>query len=135
MQTYEYLVVTADNKIQRVVADSIKGVLEAVDEESVPIINIFRNVEITQGGVSEKATVGTAVHPTTAFETGCRAYPNIPVQTAQGKQITLSAVHLPGWKFDGWFVGDTQVATTEQATILNQFAGEVTYVAHFSPSA
>lgn len=135
MQTYEYLVVTADNKIQRVVADSIKGVLEAVDEDEVPIINIFRNVEITQGGVSEKATIAASVFPAIAFETGCRAYPSIPVETAQGKQITLCAVHLPGWKFDGWFVGETQVATSEQATIINQYAGEVTYTAHFSPVA
>lgn len=134
MQTYEYVVVTADNKIQRIVADSIKGVLEAVDEEAQPILNIFRNNELTTGGVSEKATISTKVSPEIAYATGCRAYPSIPVETAQGKQIVLSTAHPAGWKFEGWFVKGTQVATTEQAVLTAQYAGDVVYEAHFSPA-
>ena len=132
--TYEYLVVTSDNKVQRIIADSIKGVLEAVDESVTPIINVFRNNEVTAGGVYEKALVKAEVSPAVAFDTGCRAYPNIPVETKQGQQIVLSATCMPGWKFEGWFVGDTQVATTMQAVILNNEAGEVTYTAKFTPT-
>lgn len=134
MQTYEYIVVTADNKIQRVIADSVRGVLEAVDEEESPIVNIFRNNAVSQGGVSHNALVSAIVEPVIAYETGCRAYPNIPVETMQGKQITISAVASKGWKFDGWFVGDNQVATSPQATIANVYEGEVFYKARFSPA-
>ena len=136
MQTYEYVVVTADNKIRRVIADSVKGVLEAYDEsvEESPIINIFRNVEITKGGVSKEARISAAVEPRVAYDTGCRAYPDIPVETMPGKGIVLSAVAAKGWKFDGWFVGDTQVATTLQASIINTYEGEVLYKARFSPA-
>ena len=135
MQTYDYLVVTSDNKVQHVLADSIKGVLDAVDESVTPIVNIFRNIEMTQGGTSEKALIKAEVQPEVAFTTGCRAYPAIPVQSKQGQQIVLSAVTKPGWKFTGWFVGETQVGTTEQAVLINQEAGEVTYTARFTPSA
>lgn len=136
MQTYEYIVVTADNKIQRIISDSIRGVLEAYDEsvEESPIINIFRNNAVTEGGVSHSALVSAIVEPKIAYDTGCRAYPNIPVETMQGRQIVLSAVASNGWKFDGWFVGDTQVATTPQAVIANAYEGEVFYKARFSPA-
>lgn len=136
METYEYVVVTADNKVRRIVADSIKGVLEAYDEsvEESPIVNIFRNNAITQGGVSEKAVIHAEVYPPVAVVTGCRAYPSIPVETMQGSAITLCAITKEGWKFDGWFVGDTQVATTEQATIINTYAGKITYQARFTPA-
>lgn len=136
MQSYEYIVVTADSKIRRIIADSIKGVLEAYDEsiEESPIVNIFRNNAITQGGVSHEALVSAVVEPKIAYDTGCRTYPNVPVETMQGKGIVLSAVASKGWKFDGWFVGDTQVATTLQASIVNTYEGEVFYKARFSPA-
>ena len=136
METYEYVVVTADGKIRRIIADSIKGVLEAYDEsvEESPIVNIFRNNPVSQGGVSHEALVKAVVEPVVAYETGCRAYPNIPVETMQGREIVLSAVASKGWKFDGWFVGDTQVATTTQAVIINTYEGEVFYKARFSPA-
>lgn len=135
MQTYEYVVVTSDNKIQRVIADSIEGVLEAVDEEETPIVNIFRNVEITQGGVSKEAVIRAVVVPQTAFETGCRAYPSLPVSSAQGKQIVLSATIMPGWRFEGWYLGDTKVAEELQAVLINQAAGEAVYEARYTPFA
>ena len=135
MQVFVYTVVTADNKVQYVTADSIKGVLEVVDEDEAPIVNIFRCSQITEGGVSHAAKVNAEVSPAVAFTTGCRAYPSIPVDTMQGKPVTLSASIAPGWKFDGWYVGTTKVADTPQATIINQYEGEVVYTAKFSPVA
>ena len=79
MQKYEYLVVTADGKSQRVVADNIKGVLAAIDEDETPVINIFRNVAVSEGNVSEPAKVRAIVLPGVAFDTGCRAFPVLPV--------------------------------------------------------
>ena len=134
MQKYEYLVTTVEHKSIRIVADSIKGVLEAIDEEENPILNIFRNVPISEGGHSEPANVRAHVYPPVAAETGCQAFPKIPVTTAQGKNITLSASITKGWKFDGWFIGDKKVADELQATIVNMEAGEVLYTAKFSPA-
>ena len=134
MQMYEYLVVTSDNKSLRIVADSIKGVLEAVDEEETPILNIFRNVPISEGGKSNPATVQATVEPDVAYKTGCRAYPNIPVDTAQGKAIVLSCSRSAGWKFDGWFCNDKFISSDLQASIINEEAGKVVYVAKFSPA-
>lgn len=135
MQVYVYTVVTANDKVRYVTADSIKGVLEVVDEEETPIINIFRSTQVTEGSVSKPAEVRAEVSPAVAFTTGCRAYPSIPVSTMQGKNITLSASVSSGWKFDGWFVGTTKVADSLQATVVNQFEGEVVYTAKFSPVA
>lgn len=134
MEKYEYLVVTADGKTMRVVADSIKGVLAAVDEEETPIVNIFRNVSISEGTVSAPSKVSAKVVPPVAFTTGCRAYPVMPVDTAQGKTVVLSAVRVPGWKFDGWFMDDKLVSTDVQASLIVEKAGIVEYEARFSPA-
>ena len=81
METYEDIVVTADNRIQRIIADSSKGVMEAVNEDETPIINIFRNNAVTQGGTYKDATVRAEAYPPPAVITGCKAYPMLPVQT------------------------------------------------------
>jgi hypothetical protein len=135
MNKYEYLVVTTDGKSHRIVADSIKGVLAAVDEEETPIANIFRNVPISEGTVSEPATVSAKVLPAVAYTTGCRAFPALPVNTVQGKTIVLSAVAANGWKFSGWYTSDGKVISTEiQATVLVEKAGENIYEARFDPA-
>lgn len=135
MEKYEYLVATADGKVQRVVADSIKGVLAAVDEEESPIINIFRNVPISEGTVSKPAKVSAKVLPSVAFDTGCRAYPVLPVDTMQGKAVTLCANTARGWKFSGWYTPDGKVVSVDvQATILVENAGETVYEARFYPA-
>lgn len=135
MNKYEYLVVTTDGQSHRVVADSIKGVLAAVDEEETPIVNIFRNVSISEGTVSEPATVSTKVLPAVAYTTGCRAFPILPVSTMQGKAVVLSAVEANGWKFSGWYTPDGKVISTElQATVLVEEAGENVYEARFYPA-
>lgn len=131
MEKYEYLVVTSDGKSQRVVADSIKGVLAAVDEEETPIVNIFRNVPISEGSVSKPLTYRAIVSPMVAFDTGCRAFPSLPVDTCQGKAITLCATSSRGWKFAGWYVGDKKVSDSIQATITAEEAGDVLYEARF----
>ncbi len=135
MEKYEYLVVTTDGKSHRIVADSIKGVLAAVDEEETPIANIFRNVSISEGTVAEPATVSAKVLPAVAYTTGCRAFPVLPVDTVQGKAVVLSAVYANGWKFSGWFTPDGKVISTElQATVLVEKAGENIYEARFDPA-
>lgn len=132
-QLYEYLIVTTDHKSMRIVADSIKGVLDAIDEEETPILNIFRNVPISEGSRSLPATIKAEVFPAVAAATGCAAYPTMPVETYQGKAIVLSAVVKPGWQFDGWYVDKKLVATSLQASFINEEAGEVVYTAKFSP--
>lgn len=135
MDKYEYLVVTTDGKSHRIVADSIKGVLAAIDEEETPIANIFRNVPISEGTVSGPATVSTKVLPAVAYATGCRAFPVLPVNTMQGKAVVLSAVVANGWKFSGWYTPDGKVISTEiQATVLVEDAGENIYEARFDPA-
>lgn len=135
MEKYEYLVVTADGKSLRVVADSIKGVLAAVDEEETPIINIFRNVSISEGTVSAPARVSARVVPDVAYDTGCRAYPVLPVDTMQGKAVTLCANTSKGWKFSGWYTPDGKVVSVDvQATIIVESAGETVYEARFYPA-
>lgn len=134
MEKYEYLVVTTDGKSHRIVADSIKGVLAAVDEEETPIANIFRNVSISEGTVSKPATIKAAVSPEIAFETGCRAFPVLPVDTLQGKAITLCGSTAHGWKFDGWYLNEKKVSDNIQATVIVEEAGELTYTAKFTPA-
>lgn len=135
MDKYEYLVVTTDGQSHRIVADSIKGVLAAIDEEKTPIANIFRNVPISEGTVSQPATISTKVLPAVAYTTGCRAFPVLPVATVQGKAVVLSAVVANGWKFSGWYTPDGKVISTEiQATVLVEEAGETVFEARFYPS-
>lgn len=134
MQKYEYLVVTADGKSQRVVADNIKGVLAAIDEDETPVINIFRNVSISEGDVHEAATVCAKVFPQVAYDTGCRTYPVLPVLTRQGKFITLSCQKANGWKFDGWYCENDFISKDVQATVAVADKGEVIYTARFSPA-
>lgn len=135
MDKYEYLVVTTDGKSHRIVADSIKGVLAAIDEEETPIANIFRNVAVSEGTVSAPATVKTAVLPEVAYDTGCKAFPVLPVDTMQGKAVTLCAYTAHGWKFSGWYTPDGKVVSTnEQAIILVEKAGENIYEARFYPA-
>lgn len=132
-QMYEYLVVTTDHKSYRIAADSIKGVLAAIDEEETPILNIFRSNAISEGNRSLPARVSVKVSPDVAADTGCRAFPAIPVDTQQGKPIVLSAVLEEGWQFDGWYCGDKLTATSLQAMIIVENAGDVVYEARFSP--
>ena len=135
MEKYEYLVVTTDGKSHRIVADSIKGVLAAVDEDETPIANIFRNVSISEGTVAKPAKVSAKVLPAVAFYTGCRTYPVLPVDTMQGKAVTLSAYAARGWKFSGWYTPDGKIVSTDvQATILVENAGETVYEARFYPA-
>lgn len=135
MDKYEYLVVTTDGKSHRIVADSIKGVLAAIDEEETPIANIFRNVAISEGTVSAPATVKVAVLPKVAYDTGCKAFPVLPVDTLQGKAVTLCAHTARGWKFSGWYTPDGKVVSAdEQAVILVEKAGENIYEARFYPA-
>ena len=135
MEKYEYLVVTTDGKSHRIVADSIKGVLAAVDEDETPIANIFRNVSISEGTVSKPARVSAKVLPAVAFDTGCRAFPVLPVDTMQGKAVTLCANAARGWKFGGWFNPRGELVSTDiQATILVEEAGETIYEARFYPA-
>lgn len=135
MDKYEYLVVTTDGKSHRIVADSIKGVLAAIDEEETPIANIFRNVAISEGTVSAPATVKTAVLPKVAYDTGCKAFPVLPVDTMQGKAVTLCAHTAHGWKFSGWYTPDGKVVSVdEQAVVLVEKAGENIYEARFYPA-
>ena len=135
MQTYEYIVVTADNKVKRVVADCVANVLKVLDdEEENPIINIFRDSTIIEGGVYEDATIQAEVTPPIALETGCRAFPNIPVETKQGRAITLCAVVAPGWKLDGWYSNGKELGNTTQLTTIVQDAGTVIYTARFVPA-
>lgn len=131
-QLYEYLVVTTDHKSYRIAAEDIKGVLSAVDEEETPILNIFRSNAISEGNRSLPARVSIKVTPNVAFDTGCRAFPAIPVDTQQGKAIVLSAVLEEGWKFDGWYCNDKLAATSLQATVIVENAGDVVYEARFS---
>ena len=133
-EKYEYLVVTTDGQSHRIVADSIKGVLSAIDEEKTPIANIFRNVSISEGTVSQPATISAKVVPPVAYATGCRAFPVLPVATVQGKAVVLSAVVANGWKFSGWYTPDGKVISTEiQATVLVEEAGETVFEARFYP--
>jgi hypothetical protein len=135
MEKYEYLVVTTDGKSHRIVADSIKGVLAAVDEDETPIANIFRNVSISEGTVSKPAKISAKVLPAVAFDTGCRAYPVLPVDTMQGKAVTLCANTIRGWKFEGWFNPKGELVSTDiQATIIVAEAGETVYEARFYPA-
>lgn len=135
MEKYEYLVITTDGQSHRIVADSIKGVLAAVDEDKTPIANIFRNVSISEGTVSEPATISTKVIPPVAHATGCRAFPALPVNTMQGKAVVLSAVTANGWKFSGWYTPDGKIISVEaQASILVENAGETVYEARFYPA-
>lgn len=135
MEKYEYFVATADGKSYRVIADSIKGVLAAVDEEKSPIINIFRNVAVSEGNVSEPAKISARVLPAVAFDTGCRAFPVLPVDTMQGKAVTLCANAARGWKFSGWYTPDGKIVSTDiQATIIVENAGETVYEARFYPA-
>ena len=135
MEKYEYLVVTTDGKSMRVVADSVKGVLAVVDEDETPIANIFRNVSISEGTVSAPARISARVVPDVAFATGCRAYPVLPVDTMQGKAVTLCVSKAAGWKFSGWYTPDGKVISTDiQATILVENAGETVYEARFYPA-
>ena len=134
MQTYEYIVVTADNKIQRIIADSIKGVMEAIDEDESPVINIFRNNSVSTGGTYEKATVSATVYPPAAAATGCRAYPMLPVDTRQGEAVVLSCNAPEGWKLEGWYCKDEFIGTDEQTTAIVKDKGEVVYTARFTPS-
>jgi hypothetical protein len=135
MEKYEYLVVTTDGKSHRIVADSIKGVLAAVDEDETPIANIFRNVSISEGTVSKPAKITAKVLPAVAFDTGCRAYPVLPVDTMQGKAVTLCANTARGWKFSGWYNPKGEVVSLDvQATILVEEAGETVYEARFYPA-
>ena len=135
MEKYEYLVVTTDGKSHRIVADSIKGVLAAIDEEETPIANIFRNVSISEGNVSKPAKIRAMVLPAVAFDTGCRAFPVLPVDTMQGKAVTLCTNTARGWKFSGWYTPDGKVVSTDvQATIIVENAGETVYEARFYPA-
>lgn len=135
MEKYEYLVVTTDGQSHRIVADSIRGVLSAIDEDETPIANIFRNVPISEGTVSAPARVSAKVVPDVAFDTGCRAFPVLPVDTMQGKAITLCANTARGWKFSGWYTPDGKVISVDvQATILVEDAGETVYEARFYPA-
>lgn len=134
MQTYEYIVVTADNKIQRIIADSIKGVLEAVDEDENAIINIFRNNAVTEGGTYKDAVVRAEAYPPSAVLTGCKAYPMLPVKTKQGEAAVLCVSTAPGWKLDGWYCKDKLVGTDEQLTVIVEDEGDVVYTARFSPA-
>lgn len=135
MDKYEYLVVTTDGKSHRIVADSIKGVLTAIDEEETPIANIFRNVAISEGTVSAPATVKATVLPKVAYDTGCKAFPVLPVNTMQGKAVTLCAHTAHGWKLSGWYTPDGKVVSTdEQAVVFVEKAGENIYEARFYPA-
>lgn len=134
MEKYEYFVATADGKSYRVIADSIKGVLAAVDEEKSPIINIFRNVAVSEGNVSKPAKISAFVFPDVAFDTGCRAFPVLPVDTMQGKAVTLCANTSKGWKFEGWYCGDKKVSDDVQATVIVENEGTVLYKANFVPA-
>jgi hypothetical protein len=135
MEKYEYLVVTANGESRRIVADSIKGVLAVIDEDETPVINIFRNVPISEGTVSKPARVSAKVVPAVAFETGCRAFPAIPVDTMQGKAAVLCADVAKGWKFSGWYTPDGKVVSVDtQATVLVEKAGETVYEARFYPA-
>ena len=134
-ELFEYLVVTTDHKSFRIMADSIKGVLEAIDEEETPILNIFRNVAVSEGTVAKPAKVSTKVSPAVASDTGCRSYPVLPVETRQGKAITLSAVAGHGWEFEGWYLEDKKVGADLQATIINEAEGEAVYTAKFTPKS
>lgn len=134
MQTYEYIVITADNKMQRIIADSIKGVMEAVDEDESPVINIFRNNAVTEGRTYNNATVRTEVYPPPAAATGCRAYPVLPVNTRQGQAVVLSASIPAGWKLEGWYCKDKLVGTDVQLTTIVEDDGDVVYTARFIPS-
>jgi len=135
MEKYEYFVVTADGKSYRVIADSIKGVLAAVDEEKSPIVNIFRNVAVSEGNVSKPARIKAIALPGVAFDTGCRAFPVLPVDTMQGKAVTLCAYVARGWKFEGWFNPRGKLISTDvQATIIVEEAGETVYEARFYPA-
>ena len=134
-EKYEYLVVTTDGKSHRIVADSIKGVLAAIDEDETPIANIFRNVPVSEGTVAEPAKISAKVLPAVAFDTGCRAFPVLPVNTMQGKAVTLCANAARGWKFSGWYTPDGKVVSTDiQATIIVEEAGETVYEARFYPA-
>lgn len=134
MQTYEYLVITADNNIRHVIADSIKGVMETVDEDESPVINIFRNIAVTPGGTYEKAKVSAEAYPPPAVYTGCKAYPMLPVMTRQGEAVVLSASPSEGWKLEGWYCKDKLVGTDSQLTVIVEDSGDVVYKARFVPA-
>ena len=134
MQAYEYIVVTADNKMQRVIASNIKGVMEAIDEETSPVINIFRNNSITEGGVYKDATVSAEAYPPPAVITGCKAFPILPVQSKQGDSVVLIASPAQGWKLEGWYCKGKLVGTDEQLTTIVEDEGEVIYTARFTPT-
>lgn len=134
METYEFIVVTADNKIQRIIADNVKGVLEAINEDETPIINIFRNNTVTQGGTYKAAVVRAEAYPPPAVLTGCKAYPMLPVQSKQGEAVVLSASPAEGWMLEGWYCNEKLVGTEEQLTTVVTEEGEVVYTARFIPA-
>ena len=134
MQTYEFIVVTADNKMQRIIADNIKGVMEAINEDESPVINIFRNNCVTEGGTYKDAVVTAKAYPPPAVCTGCKAYPMIPVNTKQGESVVLIASPAEGWKLDGWYCKDKLVGTDEQLSTIVVDDGDVVYTARFVPA-
>lgn len=134
MQTYEYIVVTADNKMQRIIADNIKGVMEAINEDESPVINIFRNSNVLTGGTYKDAEVRAEAYPPSAVLTGCKAYPMLPVKTKQGEAVVLSCSAPEGWKLEGWFCKGKLIGTDAQLTTIVEDEGEVVYTAHFLPS-
>lgn len=134
METYEYIVVTADGNMQRIIADNIKGVMEAIDEDESPVVNIFRNSNVKQGGVYKDAVVSAEAYPPPAVCTGCKAYPMIPVQTKQGEAVVLIASPAEGWKLEGWYCKDKLIGTDTQLTTVVVDEGDVVYTARFTPS-
>ena len=134
METYEYIVVTADGNMQRIIADNIKGVMEAIDEDESPVVNIFRNNNVKQGGVYKDAVVSAEAYPPPAVCTGCKAYPMIPVQTKQGEAVVLIASPAEGWKLEGWYCKGKLIGTDTQLTTVVVDEGDVVYTARFTPS-
>lgn len=134
MKLYDFTVVFADHTLKRVVAENIAGVLEKINEDENPAINIFRNYEVSQLEGREAAVVSTFVTPSVAIDTGCRAFPASPVECRQQDGVTLSVHCAKGWKFTGWELDGRVVSEKEQTTVIVEKPGENRFVATFKPA-
>ena len=134
MQLYDFTVVFADHTLKRVVAENIAGVIEKINEDENPAINIFRNYEVSQLEGREDAVVSTFVSPAVAVSTGCKAFPASPVECRQQDSVTLSVHCAKGWKFTGWELDGNIVSEKEQSTIIIEKPGKNRFVATFKPA-
>lgn len=77
----------------------------------------------------------TEVVDSTAYASGCRAYPEHGGQVKAGDTVFLSAVVAEGYNFTGWYQGATKLSDDAETAIVVESASPVpaviVYEAHF----